>query len=106
MYGALTGAVASLKGTLHGGANEAVMYMLQEAKTPEGLEKLMKQKLAGKERIMGFGHRVYMKKPDPRALLMKEAIAVLSDLRGNRDLYEMCDLGERKARKQARLTGG
>lgn len=95
LYGALTGAVASLKGTLHGGANEAVMHMLQEAKTPHGLESLIKSKLAGKERIMGFGHRVYMKKMDPRALLMKEALAELSDLRGDRNLYDMCDLGER-----------
>lgn len=103
LYGALTGAVASLKGTLHGGANEAVMYMLLEAKTPEGLERLMKHKLADKERIMGFGHRVYMKKPDPRALLMKEALAELSDLRGNSDLYEMCDLGERIMREEKGL---
>lgn len=95
LYGALTGAVASLKGTLHGGANEAVMYMLEEAKTPQGLEQWIKGKLAGKERIMGFGHRVYMRKPDPRAMLMKEALATLSELRGNRDLYEMCELGER-----------
>lgn len=95
LYGALTGAVASLKGTLHGGANEAVMYMLEEAKTPQGLEQWIKRKLAGKERIMGFGHRVYMRKPDPRAMLMKEALAKLSELRGNRDLYEMCELGER-----------
>ncbi|MDF2662736.1 MAG: citrate synthase 3 [Paenibacillus sp.] len=103
LYGALTGAVASLKGTLHGGANEAVMYMLQEAKTPEGLEKLMKGKLAAKERIMGFGHRVYMKKMDPRALMMKEALAVLSEQRGSRELYEMCDLGERIMREEKGL---
>lgn len=103
LYGALTGAVASLKGTLHGGANEAVMHMLREAKTPAGLEKLMKNRLAGKERIMGFGHRVYMKKMDPRALLMKEALAELSDLRGDRVLYEMCDLGERIMREEKGL---
>ncbi|TNJ61619.1 citrate synthase [Paenibacillus hemerocallicola] len=103
LYGALTGAVASLKGTLHGGANEAVMYMLQEAKTPEGLEKLMKARLAGKERIMGFGHRVYMKKMDPRALLMKEALADLCERRGSRELYEMCELGERIMREEKGL---
>lgn len=103
LYGALTGAVASLKGTLHGGANEAVMHMMQEAQTPDGLESLMKRKLANKERIMGFGHRVYMKKPDPRALLMKEALDVLSELRGNRNLYDMCDLGERIMREEKGL---
>lgn len=74
LYGALTGAVASLKGNLHGGANEAVMYMLLEAKTVEGFETLLKNKLQKKEKIMGFGHRVYMKKMDPRAQIMKEAL--------------------------------
>jgi citrate synthase len=95
LYGALTGAVASLKGTLHGGANEAVMLMLEEAKTPSGFERLLRQKLAAKERIMGFGHRVYMRKPDPRALLMKESLAVLSEQRNDTALYDMCALGER-----------
>lgn len=94
IYGALTGAVASLKGTLHGGANEAVMYMLLEGQTVEGVEKLIKEKLAAKERIMGFGHRVYMRKMDPRALLMKEALATLCDLKGDYSLYEMCERGE------------
>ena len=69
------GAVASLKGTLHGGANEAVMHMLLEAGSEDELEALIRSKLARKERIMGFGHRVYMRKPDPRALLMKEALS-------------------------------
>lgn len=55
MYGALTGAVASLKGPLHGGANEAVMEMLLEAKTVDGFEQLIRAKLANKEKIMGFG---------------------------------------------------
>lgn len=95
MYGALTGAVASLKGNLHGGANEAVMYMLLEGKTKEGFEKLIHQKLENKERIMGFGHRVYMKKMDPRAKLMKEALAKLAEKTGRKDLYDMCEAGEK-----------
>lgn len=94
IYGALTGAVASLKGKLHGGANEAVMEMLLEAKTEEGLEALILTKLKNKERIMGFGHRVYMKKMDPRAQLMKEALDELTKAKGNRELYEMCVRGE------------
>ena len=94
IYGAFTGAVASLKGNLHGGANEAVMYMLLEAQTVDGMEKLVREKLAAKERIMGFGHRVYMRKMDPRAVLMKEALARLSDIKGDRTLYDMCDRGE------------
>lgn len=94
LYGALTGAVASLKGNLHGGANEAVMYMLLEAKTVEGFETLLLDKLKNKEKIMGFGHRVYMKKMDPRALIMKEALRKLCDEQGDDNLYRMCEAGE------------
>ncbi|WP_088832670.1 citrate synthase [Paenibacillus tyrfis] len=94
LYGALTGAVASLKGTLHGGANEAVMKMLLEAGDEDGMEPLILGKLARKERIMGFGHRVYMKKPDPRAMLMKEALAALAAAKNEEKLYRMCVIGE------------
>ncbi|MED1863747.1 citrate synthase [Fictibacillus nanhaiensis] len=95
LYGALTGAVASLKGNLHGGANEAVMYMLNEAGNVEKFEELLETKLFKKEKIMGFGHRVYMKKMDPRALMMKQALKELCDLKGDHTLYEMCEAGER-----------
>lgn len=99
LYGALTGAVASLKGTLHGGANEAVMNMLLEAGSADALEKFMQAKLERKERIMGFGHRVYMKKVDPRAALMREALSVLADETDRRDLYDMCVAGEQFMRR-------
>lgn len=95
LYGALTGAVSSLKGNLHGGANEAVMYMLQDAKSPEEFESILESKLANKEKIMGFGHRVYMKKIDPRALLMKKALKELCEEKGDHLLYEMCEAGEK-----------
>jgi citrate synthase len=91
---ALTGAVASLKGTLHGGANEAVMHMLLQAGTVDEMEFLILGKLSRKERIMGFGHRVYMKKPDPRALLMKAALESLAAAKGQEHLYQMCLIGE------------
>ncbi|WP_010496147.1 citrate synthase [Paenibacillus elgii] len=94
LYGALTGAVASLKGTLHGGANEAVMKMLLEAGDEDRMEPLILGKLSRKERIMGFGHRVYMKKPDPRAMLMKEALALLAAAKNEEKLYRMCVIGE------------
>src|SRR5690625_1057632 len=77
LYGALTGAVASLKGNLHGGANEAVMYMLNEARSVEMFRKLIYDKLAKREKVMGFGHRVYMRKMDPRAEMMKETLKKL-----------------------------
>lgn len=105
LYGALTGAVASLKGTLHGGANEAVMHMLLQAETKDRIEPLIMDKLAKKERIMGFGHRVYMKKMDPRAMLMKEALAKLIDEKGEeaKTLYDMCDIGEKVMRREKGL---
>lgn len=103
MYGALTGAVASLKGPLHGGANEAVMRMLLEAGKPERMESHLRGKLANRERIMGFGHRVYMHKPDPRAMLMKETLAEMVDGREQEALLEMCEIGERVMREEKGL---
>ncbi|WP_099300546.1 citrate synthase [Bacillus sp. Marseille-P3800] len=103
MYGAMTGAVASLKGHLHGGANEAVMYMLLDANTPEEFETLLANKLKQKEKIMGFGHRVYMKKMDPRAQIMKEALAELSEAAGDDRLLRMCEAGEALIAKEKGL---
>lgn len=103
LYGALTGAVASLKGTLHGGANEAVMKMLLLAETEEHIEPLILNKLARKERIMGFGHRVYMKKPDPRAMLMKEALVRLAAAKQQESLYRMCVIGEEVMKREKNL---
>jgi citrate synthase len=103
LIGALTGAVASLKGTLHGGANEAVMKMLLEADSEDDVEPLIMGKLARKERIMGFGHRVYMKKPDPRAVLMKEALAPLAEAKNQISLYNMCVIGEEVMKREKGL---
>ncbi|RAP77904.1 citrate synthase [Paenibacillus montanisoli] len=103
IYGAVTGATASLKGKLHGGANEAVMRMLLEAGTEHKIEPLIMEKLRNKERIMGFGHRVYMKKADPRALFMKEALLKLCDEIGNWELYDMCVIGEEVIKREKKL---
>ena len=59
IHGAITGAIASLKGPLHGGANEAVMHMMKEIKKPERAKAWLDKALAEKRVIMGFGHRVY-----------------------------------------------
>ena len=71
MHGAVTGAVASLKGPLHGGANEAVMHMLKKVKKPENAEKWILDKIKNKGLLMGFGHRVY-KNGDSRVPTMKK----------------------------------
>lgn len=103
LYGALTGAVASLKGNLHGGANEAVMYMLREAGSINAFEELLTKKLSKKEKIMGFGHRVYMKKMDPRAAMMKESLKQLCEQKGDNLLLEMCEAGEALIRQEKGL---
>ena len=79
MFSAITGAIAALKGPLHGGANEEAMKMLEEVGDPANAERYIKEKLGRRERIMGFGHRVY-KTEDPRATHLRR----LSQEMGNR----------------------
>jgi citrate synthase len=71
LYSAVTSAVGTLKGSLHGGANERVMELLEEIGTPDRVEEVVRAKLERHERIMGFGHRVY-KVEDPRATILRE----------------------------------
>lgn len=71
IYSAITGAVGALKGPLHGGANEKVVEMTHEIGSPDKAEAYVAAKLANKQKIMGFGHRVY-KTMDPRARILKE----------------------------------
>ena len=59
LCGAISGAIAALKGSLHGGANEAVMHLLKEIDTPEKALPWLEDALASKRKIMGFGHRLY-----------------------------------------------
>ena len=70
MYSAITAGIGALKGPLHGGANERVLRMFREIGSPERAEEYVLAKLARKERVMGFGHRVY-KAYDPRARILK-----------------------------------
>ena len=90
MFSAITGAIGALKGPLHGGANTAVMNMLLELEedpdTADPVE-FTKKKLANKEKIMGFGHRVY-KTFDPRARLLRGMSKSLSEETGHETLYE------------------
>ena len=90
MFSAVTGAIGALKGPLHGGANTAVMNMLLEFEddpdTADPVE-FTKKKLANKEKIMGFGHRVY-KTFDPRARLLRGMSKSLSEETGHEKLYE------------------
>ncbi|MES1924280.1 2-methylcitrate synthase [Salinisphaera sp. T31B1] len=70
-YSAVVGAIGALRGPLHGGANEKAMELIQTFKDPDDAEAGLKRMLADKEKIMGFGHRVY-KTGDPRNAIIKE----------------------------------
>ena len=88
MYSAITSAIGTLKGPLHGGANERVMAMLKEIGTMDRVESYIQEKLDRKEKIMGFGHRVY-KDGDPRAKHLREMSRQLAELTGDTKWYEM-----------------
>ncbi|KXH87197.1 citrate synthase [Sporosarcina sp. HYO08] len=88
MYSGITAALGALKGPLHGGANEAVMKMLTEIGSEEKVESYIREKLNNKEKIMGFGHRVY-RQGDPRAKHLREMSKRLTKLRGEEKYYNM-----------------
>src|SRR6201993_3909338 len=90
IYSAITAAIATLKGPLHGGANEGVIHMLQEVNTPDRVEAFIEQALAEKKKIMGIGHRVY-KVLDPRAPILKDMAIQLSSELGEPKWIEMSE---------------
>jgi 2-methylcitrate synthase/citrate synthase II len=90
LYSAVAAAVGALKGPLHGGANERVLEVLQEVGTPERAEAWIRNALARKVRIMGFGHRVY-KDGDPRAKYLKPLCAQLAKDTGHTPMETMAD---------------
>jgi len=87
VYSAITGAIGSLRGPLHGGANEGVMVMLNEIPSVKDVEEWVMSRLGEKDKIMGFGHRVYKAK-DPRAVDLQKLAKKLAEDTGNTQLYE------------------
>jgi citrate synthase len=88
MHSAVAAAIGALKGPLHGGANEAVMEVLKEVGTADKAEAWIRDALANKRRIMGFGHRVY-KTGDPRAAYLRTLCRELAAETGNQDMESM-----------------
>ena len=88
LFSAVTSAVGTLKGPLHGGANERVMELLDEVGTPARVEEGVREKLARRERIMGFGHRVY-KVEDPRATVLREWSRRIGESNGDLHYFEI-----------------
>ena len=93
IHGAITGAVASLKGPLHGGANEEVMHMLKKIKKPENAKKWILDALKKKKLIMGFGHRVYSK-GDSRVPTMKKYYLKVAEILKEKKLPKMSQIIE------------
>jgi citrate synthase len=87
MHGAITAAIAALKGPLHGGANEAVMHMLKEIGSPEAAEGWLEGKFDHKALVMGFGHRVY-KSGDSRVPTMTKYAEKMAEVVGDRRWME------------------
>jgi citrate synthase len=93
MYSAVTGAIGALKGPLHGGANEAVMRMMLEIDDPKRAAQWLRDALAAKAKIMGFGHRVY-KHGDSRVPTAKQVLARMSEITNDSKWLEMTQVLE------------
>ncbi len=89
MYSAITTAVGTLKGPLHGGANQRTMEMMLKIGTLENVETFIARELETKRRIPGFGHRVYRRMADPRAAYFEEKLKALSEEAGDMHWYDM-----------------
>lgn len=90
IYSAVTGAIGSLKGRLHGGANEAVLDVIQEIGTPDKAAQWLEDALASKKVIMGFGHRVY-KNGDSRVPTLKKVFNEVARLCGDTKIGQIMD---------------
>ncbi len=88
MYSAIASAIGTLKGPLHGGANDAVFQMLQAIQDPDNIEPHVEAMLARGERVMGIGHRVY-KTTDPRAIILERLGEELAEVSPDRKYFDL-----------------
>src|SRR5256714_11713332 len=103
MYSAIVSAIGTLKGPLHGGANEGVIKNLLEIGTVEGVEAWVKNAFADKKKIMGFGHRVYHT-ADPRATHLREMSRRLGERTGESKWYVMSQKMEEIVKREKHLN--
>ena len=94
IHGAITGAIASLKGPLHGGANEEVMHMMNKIKKPENALKWINKALDNKDVVMGFGHRVY-KSGDSRVPTMRKYFGKVAKIKKDKKFEKIYDIVEK-----------
>ena len=102
IHGAITGAIASLKGPLHGGANEEVMHMMNKIKKPENALKWIKDALKNKDVVMGFGHRVY-KSGDSRVPTMREYFGKVAKIKKDKKFEKIYDIVEKVMIKEKNI---
>jgi len=101
-YSAICGGIGALRGPLHGGANEAAMELMQQFSTPRQAEEGIRQMLAEKKLIMGFGHRVYTTR-DPRSDIIKEWARKLCSTIEDERLFAIAEAIENRMRKEKQL---
>ena len=94
IHGAITGAIASLKGPLHGGANEEVMHMMNKIKKPENALKWINKALDNKDVVMGFGHRVY-KSGDSRVPTMRKYFGKVAEIKKDKKFEKIYEIVEK-----------
>lgn len=102
IHSCITGAIGTLRGPLHGGANEAAMEMIENWMTPEEAEDNIMKMLANKDKIMGFGHAIY-RESDPRNALIKRWSKELSDAVGDTHLYAVSERVESVMKREKGL---
>ena len=102
IYSAITGAIGTLRGPLHGGANEAAMQLIERFASPDDAEAGLLKMLTAKQLIMGFGHRVY-RTSDPRNEVIKEWARRLAEAAGDRQLYSVSERIEQVMWREKRL---
>jgi 2-methylcitrate synthase len=102
VYSAVTAAIGALRGPLHGGANEAAMELIQRFTAPDEAEAGLLEMLAAKEKVMGFGHRVY-KESDPRSAIIKEVARKLAAGSGDAELFAVAERIEQVMWREKRL---
>jgi 2-methylcitrate synthase len=101
-YSCITGAIGTLRGALHGGANEAAMHLIQRFQTPDEAERELVAMLGRKEKIMGFGHRVYTTS-DPRSEVIKRWSRRLADAAGDSVVFPISERVEKVMWDQKKL---
>ncbi|EII3055911.1 2-methylcitrate synthase [Vibrio vulnificus] len=102
IHSCVTAAIGTLRGPLHGGANEAAMEMIENWQTPEEAERNILRMLANKEKIMGFGHAIY-RESDPRNALIKRWSKALSEAVGDTHLYAVSERVEAVMKREKDL---